>query len=350
MAAMGRRRTTHHGLPPHMAQKGRSYYYVTNDKPRRWLPLGVDYPKALKEWAKLEGKEIPDAARTFSQIAAWYRQDVIPEKATRTQDDNEAELANLEAVFSAMVIDTLTPVDVATYRANRWSKKKRKEGEKPVLAKTRANREIALLSDIINFARERGFTTMHNPCTGVARNPERGRDRYPYDDEFDAIYAEGDVLLRDAMDLLYTTGQRPADVIAMKRTDLKDGILHVRQGKTRTKIRIADEADLAAALERMQKRPRAATGRHLIQDDQGQPLTYWQLEDRYSAARARAAVEMPSVADIQMRDLRGKAATDCEDLAQAQALLGHTTRAMTEKYVKQRAGERVAPVSRRKKG
>jgi hypothetical protein len=58
---------------------------------------------------------------------------------------------------------------------------------------------------------------------------------------------------------------------------------------------------------------------------------------------------MPSVADIQMRDIRGKAATDVEDLAHAQALLGHTTRAMTEKYVKQRAGERVAPARRKAK-
>jgi integrase len=349
MAAMGRRRTTHHGLPPHMAQKGESYYYVKNGKPRVWLPLGNDYPIALGKWAVLEGQPIPEAARTFSQIAAWYTKDVIPDKAPRTQRDNEAELANLEAVFGASVIDTITPVDVATYRASRWSKKRLKDGEQPKLAKTRGNREIALLSDVFNFARERGFTTMPNPCTGVERNQERGRDRYPEDEEFDAIYAEGDELLQDAMDLLLTTGQRPSDVVKMKRTDLKHGLLHVKQGKTRRKIRISEEADLAAALERMQKRPRTATGVYLIQDDNGQPLSYWQLEDRYSAARERAAVKMPSVADLQMRDIRGKAATDVEDLAHAQALLGHTTRAMTEKYVKQRAGERVAP-ARRKRG
>jgi hypothetical protein len=59
----------------------------------------------------------------------------------------------------------------------------------------------------------------------------------------------------------------------MKRTDLKHGLLHVKQGKTRRKIRISEEADLAAALERMQKRPRTATGVYLIQDDNGQPLT-----------------------------------------------------------------------------
>jgi hypothetical protein len=207
MAAMGRRRTTHHGLPPHMAQKGESYYYVKNGKPRRWLPLGDDYPIALGKWAVLEGQPIPDRAH-LQPDRGLVHEGRDPGKAPRTQRDNEAELANLEAVFGASVIDTITPVDVATYRASRWSKKKLKEGEQPKLAKTRANREIALLSDVFNFARERGFTTMPNPCTGVERNQERGRDRYPEDEEFDAIYAEGDELLQDAMDLLYF--HRPA--------------------------------------------------------------------------------------------------------------------------------------------
>lgn len=341
---MGRRRSRNHGLPPHMAQKGQSYYYVTNDKPRKWLALGNDYPRALAGWAKLEGQPIPDSARTFSQIAAWYRKDALPEKAPRTQRDNLAELANLEAVFGESTIETITPVDVATYRSSRYSKKKLKEGEQPKLAKVRANREIALLSDIVNFARERGFTTMHNPCTGVARNKETGRERYVDDAEFDAIYTNADELLRDALDLLLWTGQRPGDVIRMKRKDIKDGCLWVRQGKTRTPLRISDEADLAAALERMLNRRRTATGAYLVQDDAGQPLTYWMLEDRW--AKARTAAGLP---DIQMRDLRGKAATDVDDLAHAQALLGHASRAMTEKYVKQRAGARVAP-NRRKKG
>jgi integrase len=344
MAEMGRRRTTHHGLPPHMAQKGRSYYYVANGNPRRWIPLGNDYPVALREWAKVEGEPIPACARTFSQIAAWYRAKVMPDKALRTQKDNEAELANLEAVFGDSPIDTIEPVDVATYRSKRYSKKKLMDGDKPKLAKVRGNREIALLSDIWNFARELGFTTKANPCTGVERNPETGRERYVDDTEFDTLYEKADEILRDALDLLLLTGQRPADVLKMKRTDIRDGCLWVRQGKTRKPLRITDEADLAAALDRMLTRKRTATGAALIQDDAGQPLTYWMLEDRWS--KARAAAGLP---DVQMRDLRGKAATDLDDLAHAQALLGHTTRAMTEKYVKQRAGDRVAPLRRKAK-
>jgi integrase len=343
MPAMGRRRSRNHGLPPHMAQKGQAFYYVTNDRPRRWIKLGTDYMAALVEWAKLEGGDLPDHARTFSQVAAWYELKVLPGKALRTQDDNKAEIKRLCTVFGDSPIETITPADVRRYLDDRMSTKRLKEGEQPKPAHVRANREISLLSHIINFARERGFTDMANPCAGVRRNKEIGRERYVDDAEFDAIYTKADEVLRDALDLLLLTGQRPGDVIRMKRTDIKGGCLWVRQGKTRKQLRIADEADLAAALERMQNRKRSATGATLVQDDAGQPLTYWQLEDRWRIAREAAGLP-----DVQMRDLRGKAATDVEDLAHAQALLGHKSRTMTERYVKQRAGARVAP-NRRKK-
>jgi integrase len=339
MRSMGRRRSTHHGLPPHMARKGEAYYYVKN-QPRTWIPLGSDLGLALIEWAKLEGKPTPEAARTLKQVIVWYRKDVLPGKALRTQDDNDLELARLEAVFGESPIETITPRDVKKYLNERVDKK-----GKP--ATVRANREIALLSHVINFARERGFTDMANPCAGVRRNKESGRERYVDDREFDAIYEKGDEELRDAMDLLLLTSQRPGDVIRMKRSDVADGALRVRQGKTGAKLRITEEADLATVIERMKARKREATGVYLVQDDAGQPLTYWQLEDRFSKARAAAAVNMPSVRDIQLRDIRGKAATDLEDLAHAQLLLGHKTRAMTERYTKKRAGDRVSPLRRK---
>lgn len=348
MPAMGRRRSTNHGLPPHMAQKGRSFYYVTNDRPRRWLPLGSDYVAALIAWAKHEGEPVPETARTLSQVIAWYKVKVLPGKALRTQRDNEAELQRLEAVFGASPIETIKPSDVRKYLDERMSTKKLKPGEEPKPAAIRANREISLLSHVINFARDAGLTDMANPCAGVRRNEEEGRDRYLDDAEFAAIYAKGDEELRDAMDLLLLTSQRPGDVVRMRRTDVRQGDLWVKQGKTGTKVRIKVEGELAAAIERMNGRPRDATGVYLVQDKQGQPLTYWMLEDRWSLARAAAAADMPSVLTAQLRDIRGKAATDVEDLAHAQALLGHKSRAMTEKYVKQRAGDRVAPLNRKR--
>jgi len=48
-------------------------------------------------------------------------------------------------------------------------------------------------------------------------------------------------------------------------------------------------------------------------------------------------------------DLRGKVATDMEDAALAQKLLGHKSIKMTEAYIKQRQIDVVQPAKRKKK-
>lgn len=69
-------------------------------------------------------------------------------------------------------------------------------------------------------------------------------------------------------------------------------------------------------------------------------MTYDALFNRFEKARKAAGIH------FQLRDLRAKAATDLEDLALAQKLLGHSSRSMTEHYVKRRAGEKVSPLLR----
>ena len=42
---------------------------------------------------------------------------------------------------------------------------------------------------------------------------------------YDAIYQVASQPLKDALDLAYLTGQRPADIIAMSEADIQDKIL-----------------------------------------------------------------------------------------------------------------------------
>ncbi len=62
------------------------------------------------------------------------------------------------------------------------------------------------------------------------------------------------------------------------------------------------------------------------------------MRPRFDAARKAAKVS------FQFRDIRAKSATDLENLAHAQKLLGHKTRAMTEHYTRNRKGEKVSPL------
>lgn len=92
-------------------------------------------------------------------------------------------------------------------------------------AKVRANREIALLSHMFTIAREWGLTTNANPCFGVRRNKEKPRDYYAGELVWNAVYGEAVQELKDAMDLAYLTGQRPADVLKVATTDLANGFV-----------------------------------------------------------------------------------------------------------------------------
>jgi integrase len=140
------------------------------------------------------------------------------------------------------------------------------------------------------------------------------------------------------MDLAYLTGQRPADILKLKRTDLRDGALWVTQGKTGTKLRISVVGSLSDVMSRILSRKYKVTSLHVVVNEQGEPLSYNALRFRFEAARKKAGV------DFRFRDLRAKAASDLQDPERAKKLLGHASQKMTEHYIRSRLGERVEPL------
>ncbi len=76
----------------------------------------------------------------------------------------------------------------------------------------------------------------------------------------------------------------------------------------------------------------------------GQPLRTDAIRYRFDQAREKAGIQK---GDFQFRDFRTSAATEVDDKAgtkAAQALLGHTTEAMTADYIRHKAGRKVKPV------
>ncbi|MRU22610.1 integrase, partial [Xylella fastidiosa subsp. multiplex] len=64
--------------------------------------------------------------------------------------------------------------------------------------------------------------------------------------------------LRDAMDLAYLNGQRPAGVLKMRFTEIRNGSLEVQQNKTKKKLRILLEGDsIRTEVGKMMDRSRA---------------------------------------------------------------------------------------------
>lgn len=339
------RKSTKPGAIPRLRVRTRGgvayYFYDHGGKPRKETPLGRDYGLAIKKWAEFEhATKIPaPAVVTFKFVADAYMKKIAARKAMRTFIDNQKEVANLIAYFDdpPCPLEAIAPVNVRQYMT--WRTRKG-------TGFVRANREKALLSHIWNFARDEGYTALPNPCAGIKGFKEDGRDAYIEDDEYDAIWEKADVCVRDAMDLAFLLGQRPADVLTLAETDIRDDVIHVKQGKSRKKVRIQIEKDgeLSSLLTRIRERKSGfkVYSTRLIVNENGRTLGVNAMSRRWAKA-CKAA----KVTGLQFRDLRAKAATDKEEstgnIREAQKQLGHSNVRTTEIYVRNRRGAKVTP-------
>lgn len=355
-----RPKTSNSDLPPRMIRRKRKlksgevweglYYNGRDAEGRRIeIPLGTDLNEAKRRWAQLECRDAPANTGLMRFIFDRYEREIIPNKAPSTRRDNTSILKFLRKVFDNAPINSITPQVIAQYRDERGK-----------VAPVRANREITLLSHVFNLAREWGYTAKENPVRGVRKNKEKPRDFYADDAVWTAVYSVACPELQDAMDLAYITGQRPADVLKMRLSDISDGALEVKQNKTAKKLRIllddpeGGRTDLGQLVDRIKGRQRQMLSLFLIATPGGAPLNKWTLRHRFDDAREAAAKSVDEAGDaglatrvraFQFRDIRPKAASET-DLAHASKLLGHTDKQIT-RTVYQRVGETVLPAKRR---
>lgn len=339
-------------LPSRMRRKttrsGKTYYYYdTCAKPRKWLPLGAELIAALKKYTEYEQEYNEEdihtkihTAITFGVVADRYVRTILPQRSPRTQQDYLAELNYLRQYFddpnNPAPINSITSADIYEYLE--WR----------IHAKIRANREISLFSVIFNWARKWGYTNNPNPCQGVEKYPESGRKVYIADDIYWQLYQAAELHLQHIMLVAYLIGQRVADCLKIRLSDIREDQLWITQNKTQAKLRITITGELQKALQNILQARGNPSHDYLFTHHGGKrhrnkPLTYAMLRGAMDRARQKAGIHKN---DFQFRDLRAKAATDADEnqgLAAAQALLGHTTPNVTHHYIRHRKGRLVEP-------
>jgi integrase len=327
-------------MHPRVQRSGKTYYYMyTQDKPRKEIPLGDDYILALKKYVELNIVDAPPAGATFADVNAKYLLAAVPQLAHNTARTYRSDIKHLMEAFSGAPLDQIKPMHIRQFLDAHADKK------------TTANRCKRLFSTMWNQARGWGYTDLPNPCEGIKGHKLGQRTVYITDAIFAAVWGHAAAPLRDAMDLAYLTGQRPADALQMTVRDLVDGHLVVAQEKTAKPLRIAIVGELRALLDRIAARKagyKVVTDALLV-NMHGKRLTGPALRYQFHQARRAAKVELPDAADdiskFWFYDLRAKAADDTSDQRGEQAasdLLGHDNVRTTQRHYLRR-GKKVNP-------
>lgn len=344
---MGRTPYKNLNLPQNMRARrrpnGKTYYfYDQGGRPRKEVPLGCDFILAIRKYAELQ-INAPNVSSQilFSEVAKRYQTEEIPTKADSTQAVQLSDIKHLIAFFNdpPAPLEAIQPTNLHMFL--------KKHRDKP----TTANRCKRLFSHIWNKAREWGYTALPNPADGIKGHSLEKRDVYIDDALYRLVYAHACEPLRDTMDLVYLTGQRPGDALRLSEQNVQDGHLVIKQGKTKATLRIAIVGELKALLDRIKARKALLTvsSLYLLVNDKGLKLSQPTLRSRFTVAKKAAKKAHPDQAEridaFWIYDLRAKAADDTSDQkgdAAAADLLGHADVRTTKRHYLRR-GKRVAP-------
>lgn len=311
---MGRKRTKDRDLPSRVYLRHGAYFFV--EPSGKWIRLADTKPAALRALADL----LEPSASTFAKFAEKYRLTVLIKKHPATQKTQGYQIDRLVRVFGHMRLDEIRRGHVARYR-----------DERPPVA---ANRELALLQHM--FARAVEWELLdENPCAGVSRNTEKARDRYVTDEEFLAVYETASPMIRVMMALALLTGQREADLLKLRKSDITKEGIRFKQGKTGKRLIVRWSDALVETIEAAAQLPVGVESIHIVCNASGQPYSSSGFQ---TAWQRHIKTFDDKVERFTFHDLRAKAASDGQD----GRLLGHASAAILHR-VYQRKPELVSP-------
>ena len=238
------RRTKPDGLPFRLYERvGKftvSYSYKLRDGKRAfWLSapankldaIALIRQEAIHRAEILNGHAVSSGSteELFKKYFAWQEKMPIgseDRKVSITLKENKVESKNLIAVFGAMDPEDLKPKDIYRYLNER-----RDQG-----APAKANKEIALLSAVLEYGRRVGLLEL-NPCRGIKYNKTKPSQKYVTANEIELMLevarARGGsyLILSLCLYTAYLTVSRPDETRSLTRQAYKPDGLEIAVGK-----------------------------------------------------------------------------------------------------------------------
>lgn len=298
-----------------------SYWYDHRQDGIPDEPLGTDYEAALKKWDEIHFRK-PRIAGTLQEAFDRWEKEVLPTyESDETRKGYKRDLKMMTPAFGTAPWVKVTPKKITDYLKART-------------AKTRGNREMALLSIIWGWAVlqelvERPFPLMR---VGGWKNKETPDTFEVTDAIFEAIYENAEPHLKDAMDLATATGMRVKDAVALQITDHRGDILLMKASKTGkpAPYDLTQSVILPALIER--RKSHKAMHFFMLTKDSGKRVTLRMLQGAFDRARTKAIKTCPEAAGAVLRYMRKRASKLSGSTEAASKLLQHSSLAVTQRH------------------
>lgn len=247
-------------------------------------------------------------------IERYKRSDEFKSKAKSTRREYERYLKLIGSTFDDLPIEALND--------------KRVRGDfkewRDTLSATPRTADFAwsVLARLMSFAVDRGIID-RNPCERGGRLYKADRNELIWSEaQLQRLESSASPEIAAVVTFALWTGQRQADCLAARWTDLEAETLKVKQAKGGRTVSIPIAAALAKVLETL-PRTKAKT---ILTNSRGEAWTSSGFRASYRKAVAKAGI----VADLHFHDLRGTAVTrmalaGCSSL-QIAAITGHAPR------------------------
>lgn len=149
-------------------------------------------------------------------------------KAQSTLIENKVEAENLKKVFGKMLPTAIKPKHIYVYLSTRAD----------AGAPAKANKEIALMSTILEYGRMQGELEI-NPCRHIKYNPTKPSAKFVESKDLEYAVAEARarggsyLILALCVYAAYLTASRPEEIRALTRQSIKEEGLEIEVGKRR---------------------------------------------------------------------------------------------------------------------
>lgn len=322
---MGRRRTIDRHLPAKVYLEHGTYYFRDGKRPR--VQLGRDIGEALTKYAALIGPAW--SFRTLGDVIDRYRVEILPlKRAEQTRLEEGRALGKLKNSFGHMLPDNVTAVHCYGYIDSRRSK----DGKVVPVA---ARHEIALLGHVYLLAIRWGAASS-NPARGLQLPKKAGKRPYVPMEEVEKVRALASQRMQLAIDWAVLIGQRRADLLRLKLSDVRDDGIYVDQGKTRAKLLIARSPDVDALIERSKAMSPQIPREYMIRRGNGRPYTTsgfsanWQRLMRKHVAAGGQRFTFHDLRSVSVNETPLEEARDRLGHASSETTKRHYTRGVTK--------------------